>query len=67
MRAAAVFHVTHGQGVPRQHPRFLLDRARSDWPSVEERTIALLPSARLSSYDDYRERFGLPRLAASPS
>jgi prostaglandin-endoperoxide synthase 2 len=43
-------------------PGFLVDRRSPDWPSVEERTIALMRSARLASYNDYRQRFGLPRL-----
>ena len=43
-------------------PSFLVDRHSPDRPSVEERTIALMRYARLASYNDYRERFGLPRL-----
>ena len=32
-------------------------------PSVEERTVALMRQARLRSFNDYREAFGLRRLA----
>jgi len=42
-------------------PAFLIDRSRPDWPSVEERTVALMREARLRSYNDYREHFGLRR------
>ena len=43
-------------------PSFLIDRHTLDRPAVEERTIALMRYARLASYNDYRERFGLARL-----
>ncbi len=43
-------------------PSFLIDRHTPDRPSVEERTIALMRYARLASYNDYLERFGLARL-----
>jgi prostaglandin-endoperoxide synthase 2 len=45
-------------------PYFLVERdpANPGWPSVEERTIALMRKARLASYNDYREQFGLNRL-----
>ena len=43
-------------------PSFLVDRWDPDRPSVEERTIALMRQARLRSYNDYREHFGLRRL-----
>jgi prostaglandin-endoperoxide synthase 2 len=39
-----------------------IDPANPDRPSVEERTIALMRNARLASYNDYREQFGLNRL-----
>lgn len=45
-------------------PAFLVDRARPDWPSVEERTVALMRRARLLSYNDYREHFGIKRLTS---
>ena len=45
-------------------PNFLVDRSRADWPSVEERTIDLMRRARLRSYNDYREQFGLKRFAS---
>lgn len=46
-------------------PKFLVDRRPSQpsQPSVEARTIALMRSARLASYNDYREAFGLRRLS----
>ena len=45
-------------------PTFLVDRAGSDdQPSVEERTVALMRTARLRSYNDYREAFGLRRFS----
>ena len=43
-------------------PRFLVDRANPDHPSLEERTIALMRQARLRSFNDYRESYGLPRM-----
>ena len=43
-------------------PAFLVDRAGSGiQPSVEERSVALMRTARLRSYNDYREAFGLRR------
>lgn len=42
-------------------PRFLVDRYKPDYPSVEERTVSLMREARLSSYNEYREAFGLRR------
>ncbi|HEY2191317.1 MAG TPA: peroxidase family protein [Actinomycetospora sp.] len=46
----------------RNTPAFLVDRAGTgDQPSVEERTVALMRTARLASYNDYREAFGLRR------
>jgi prostaglandin-endoperoxide synthase 2 len=43
-------------------PRFLVDRTNPDHPSLEERTIALMRQARLRSFNDYRESYGLPRM-----
>ena len=43
-------------------PRFLVDRSNPDRPSLEERTIALMRQARLRSFNDYRESYGLPRM-----
>ena len=43
-------------------PAFLVDRSSPDHPSLEERTIALMRQARLRSYNDYRESYGLPRM-----
>lgn len=45
-------------------PRFLVDRWLPDHPSVEERTVALMRMARLRSFNDYREAFGLRRLSS---
>ena len=43
-------------------PRFLVDRSNPDRPSLEERTIALMRQARLRSFNDYRESYGLTRM-----
>jgi prostaglandin-endoperoxide synthase 2 len=43
-------------------PAFLVDSANPQWPSVEEVTVALMRKARLRSFNDYREAYGLPRL-----
>jgi prostaglandin-endoperoxide synthase 2 len=43
-------------------PEFLVDRTIPDHPSLEERTIALMRQARLRSFNDYRESYGLKRL-----
>jgi prostaglandin-endoperoxide synthase 2 len=43
-------------------PSFLVDRSVPDHPSLEERTIALMRQARLRSFNDYRESYGLPRM-----
>lgn len=43
-------------------PWFLVDRHDPARPSVEERTIELMRSANLASYNDYRQAFGLRRL-----
>ena len=46
----------------RNTPAFLTDRSGAgNNPSVEERTVALMRAARLSSYNEYREAFGLQR------
>ena len=45
-------------------PDFLVDRSRPDLPSVQERTIDLMRHARLRSYNDYREQFGLRRVTS---
>ena len=43
-------------------PTFLVDRSTPDRPSLEERTIALMRQARLRSFNDYRESYGLSRM-----
>jgi prostaglandin-endoperoxide synthase 2 len=43
-------------------PKFLVDRSTPDHPSLEERTIALMRQARLRSFNDYRESYGLARM-----
>jgi prostaglandin-endoperoxide synthase 2 len=43
-------------------PTFLVDRSTPDHPSLEERTIALMRQARLRSFNDYRESYGLSRM-----
>jgi len=43
-------------------PTFLVDRSTPDRPSLEERTIALMRQARLRSFNDYRESYGLTRM-----
>jgi prostaglandin-endoperoxide synthase 2 len=49
----------------RNTPGFLVDRSGPvDRPSVEERTVALMRTARLRSYNDYRETFGLQRFTS---
>lgn len=45
-------------------PRFLVDRSALGYPSVEERTVALMREARLRPYNEYREAFGLRRLSS---
>jgi prostaglandin-endoperoxide synthase 2 len=45
-------------------PYFLVDRSNPANPSIEERTITLMRQARLRSFNDYREAFGLKRLAS---
>jgi prostaglandin-endoperoxide synthase 2 len=43
---------------------FLVDSANPDWPSVEEVTVTLMRKARLRSFNDYREAYGLRRLTS---
>jgi prostaglandin-endoperoxide synthase 2 len=43
-------------------PAFLVDSSNPNWPSVEEVTVALMRKARLRSFNDYREAYGLNRL-----
>ncbi len=45
-------------------PTFLVDRSVPDRPSLEERTITLMRQARLRSFNDYRESYGLRRLGS---
>jgi prostaglandin-endoperoxide synthase 2 len=45
-------------------PAFLVDSSNSEWPSVEQVTVALMRNARLRSFNDYRETYGLPRLTS---
>jgi prostaglandin-endoperoxide synthase 2 len=45
-------------------PAFLVDSSDPAWPSVEEATVALMRKARLRSFNDYREAFGLRRLTS---
>ena len=40
-------------------PDFLTERRSPEWPAVEERSIALMRSARLQPYNAYRRRFGM--------
>jgi heme peroxidase len=43
-------------------PAFLVESSNPAWPSVEEVTVALMRQARLRSFNDYRQAYGLPRL-----
>jgi prostaglandin-endoperoxide synthase 2 len=43
-------------------PAFLVDGSNPKWPSVEEVTVALMRKARLRSFNDYRQAYGLSRL-----
>jgi prostaglandin-endoperoxide synthase 2 len=43
-------------------PAFLVDSTSPQWPSVEEVTVALMRKARLRSFNDYREAYGLSRM-----
>ncbi|MEA2213266.1 MAG: prostaglandin-endoperoxide synthase 2 [Solirubrobacteraceae bacterium] len=45
-------------------PAFLVDSSNPSWPSVEQATVALMRNARLRSFNDYREAYGLPRLTS---
>jgi prostaglandin-endoperoxide synthase 2 len=45
-------------------PTWLTDRSHPERPSVEERSVALSRRARLASYNDYREQFGLKRITS---
>jgi prostaglandin-endoperoxide synthase 2 len=45
-------------------PAFLVDSANPDWPSVEQVTVALMRKARLRSFNDYRQAYGLSRLTS---
>jgi prostaglandin-endoperoxide synthase 2 len=45
-------------------PAFLVDRSQPAHPSVEERTVSLARLARLRSYNDYREVYGLNRFTS---
>jgi prostaglandin-endoperoxide synthase 2 len=47
-------------------PAFLTERRTPDRPAVEERSIALMRSARLQSYNAYRQRFGMRPLRDFP-
>jgi heme peroxidase len=42
-------------------PAFLVDSSNPEWPSVEQVTVALMRNARLRSFNEYREAYGLPR------
>ncbi len=42
-------------------PAFLVDSS-NPWPSVEEVTVSLMRNARLRSFNDYREAYGLDRM-----
>jgi prostaglandin-endoperoxide synthase 2 len=48
----------------RNTPAFLVDSSNPEWPSVEQVTVALMRKARLRSFNDYREAYGLPRLSS---
>ena len=46
-------------------PAFLIDSSKAGaWPSVEEITVDLMRKARLRSYNDYREAYGLKPMTA---
>jgi prostaglandin-endoperoxide synthase 2 len=45
-------------------PDFLVERKRPEHPAVEERSIALMRSARLQSYNAYRRCFGMKPAAS---
>jgi prostaglandin-endoperoxide synthase 2 len=44
-------------------PAFLVDSSNPQWPSVEQVTVTLMRKARLRSFNDYREAYGLSRLS----
>jgi prostaglandin-endoperoxide synthase 2 len=44
-------------------PAFLVDSS-DPWPSVEEVTVSLMRNARLRSFNDYREAYGLERMTS---
>jgi prostaglandin-endoperoxide synthase 2 len=48
----------------RNTPAFLVDRSDPDHPSLEERTVSLSRAARLRSFNDYRESYGLRRITS---
>lgn len=45
-------------------PAFLVDSSSAGWPSVEQVTVGLMRKARLQSFNEYREAYGLSRLAS---
>jgi prostaglandin-endoperoxide synthase 2 len=45
----------------RNTPAFLVDSSSPEWPSVEQVTVSLMRNARLKSFNDYREAYGLKR------
>ena len=45
-------------------PAFLVDTSGGGWPSVEQVTVMLMREARLRSFNDYREAYGLSRLTS---
>jgi prostaglandin-endoperoxide synthase 2 len=46
----------------RNTPAFLVDSSNAAWPSVEVVTVDLMRKARLRSFNDYREAYGLDRM-----
>src|ERR1700704_5422936 len=48
----------------RNTPAFLVDSSNPNWPSVEQTTVGLMRKARLRSFNDYREAYGLSRLSS---
>jgi Animal haem peroxidase len=45
-------------------PAFLVESSTPQWPSVEQVTVGLMREARLRSFNDYREAYGLARLTS---
>nr|WP_232542081.1 peroxidase family protein [Nocardia bovistercoris] len=43
-------------------PAFLIDSPDPRWPSVEQATVSLMRKARLRSFNEYREAYGLRKL-----